>query len=141
MPKGVYVKTKEHRKKLSEAHKRIGAPWLIGKKRPPFSKEWREKISKARWRGGKYKLRNRWLIFKPDHPFTPSNKYILNSRLVAEKCLGRYLEREETVHHINGKVDDDRPKNLYLFYSPSEHSRYEGFKEKSKLLSNLVIPS
>lgn len=29
--------TEEHKRKISEAHKRIGSPWMIGKKLPPFS--------------------------------------------------------------------------------------------------------
>lgn len=114
---------------------------IRGRKRPPFSKEWREKIRKALWKGGKYKSNGRWFIYKPNHPFCNYNNYILRSRLVAEKCLGRYLEKGDIVHHINGKTDDDRPKNLHLFYSNSEHSHYEGLKKKPKLLSNLVIHS
>ncbi len=39
MPRGLYLRTEEIRKKASIAKK--------GKKRPPFSKEWRKKLSKA----------------------------------------------------------------------------------------------
>lgn len=57
MPKGIYKRkpiTKERkkelysndwRKKQAEAHKGQ-KPWNTGKKRPPFSKEWKEKITK-----------------------------------------------------------------------------------------------
>ena len=40
-------KSEEHKRKISESHKIIGSPWLIGKKRKPFSDEWKQKISKG----------------------------------------------------------------------------------------------
>lgn len=56
-------KSEEHKKKISEAHKKIGSPWLIDKKRKPFSEAHRKNISLSRkgnwvaennpnWKGG-----------------------------------------------------------------------------------------
>lgn len=118
-----YRMSKGHKRKIAESHK--------GKKRPPFSKEWRENISeslkgnKRNWKGGRTKHKGRWYIRKSNHPFSWSNGYILQSHLLMEKKIGRYLKSKEVVHHINGIKDDDRPENLYLMRDLSMHQNYE----------------
>ena len=43
-----------------------------------------------------------------------NNKYKRRSRIVAEKKIGRKLNSNEIVHHINGIKTDDRPENLHV---------------------------
>jgi HNH endonuclease len=48
-------------------------------------------------------------------------KAIAEHTLVMEKKLGRKMTKNETVHHINGIRDDNRPENLELW--ASRHGR------------------
>lgn len=44
----------------------------------------------------------------------PEGGYILEHRFVMEQVLSRFLLSGESVHHINGVRDDNRPENLQL---------------------------
>jgi hypothetical protein len=54
------------------------------------------------------------VIRKVGHPNATPNGYVLNDRLVMEKELKRYLQRNEIVEHKNGDNGDDRIENLYI---------------------------
>ena len=54
-----------------------------------------------------YGTKNRYLARRvPKHPNADSKGYVMEHRLVMESHIGRYLNREEVVHHI-----DENPRN------------------------------
>ena len=93
-------------------------PWNKGKKCPQLSGS-----NHSHWKGGKVLHQEKyWLIHKPDHPNADKGGYIREHRLVMEKLLNRYLNKEELVHHIDGDTKNNDPKNLELT-TRSEHIR------------------
>jgi hypothetical protein len=70
------------------------------------------------WRGGRIKSSTGYILVQsPSHPAAQRNGYVPEHRLAMELVIGRYLRPEETVHHINGHRDDNRPENLELWTS------------------------
>ena len=123
MPKGVYqhkkgrVFTLEHRQKLSNASK------LRNHMRGKCG------ILHPRWRGGVTVNGKYVLVYAPLHPYAKKNRgrkngYVYEHRLVMEKHLGRYMKREEIVHHKNKEHRDNRIENLIIFKNSASHMRY-----------------
>jgi len=121
--------------------------YSISQKGRQISKKTKEKMKKARlgkknpaWTGGKRITKNGYIkIYSPKHPMA-RQKLVPEHRLIVEKFLGRYLKKQETIHHINKNKQDNRLSNLYLFKTRKKHNKYHGNQytnSKKKLKSNL----
>jgi HNH endonuclease len=77
----------------------------------------------CRWKGGTTFNKSYRKILQPDHPRADPKGYVFEHILVIEEIIGRYLERPEEVHHINGKRDDNRPENLKLMPNDAMHKK------------------
>src|ERR1035437_342538 len=71
------------------------------------------------WRGGRIQRGNYWYIHLPEHPYATQGGYVLESRLVMEAKLGRYLSPKEVVHHKEGY--ENHPDNLDVYSTNGEH--------------------
>lgn len=102
---------KKSRKKLWERYKGDGNP---------------------NWKGGKIGTGKGYIqIYKPGHPYSNNDGYVLEHRLLMEKKLKRYLKSEEIVHHKNRIKNDNRIENLKLLKNSSEHHKLH-HKENGK---------
>lgn len=127
-------------KELSEQTRRKVSEALKGKK---FSEEHKNNLSKAHadvrgsknpsWKGGRRIQNGRSFLLMPEHPGADQNGYVLEYRWIMEKHLGRFLEAEEVVHHINGDSMDNRIENLMLLKNTGEHSRLHQAQNRSFL--------
>ncbi len=120
-------------KKLSEERK---------KKISLFMKErFKNKENHPRWKGGKFELSTGYVVVNsqghPNAMIRGSTAYMLEHRLVMEKKIGRYLERWETVHHINRIRNDNRIENLELLPN-SEHWIVTKLIEENKRLKQEI---
>lgn len=78
--------------------------------------------SHPKWSGGKKIVRGYVWIHCKNHPNAHVDGYVCEHRLVIEKSLGRYLRKDEVIHHINGNKQDNRLENLQLL-NKGEHVR------------------
>ncbi len=91
---------------------RLGSAWCKENNKPGrLSEESRQKIGKA----------NRKPPDQVKGYLSQKGRHI--HRIVAERMLGRPLRKGEIVHHLNGDKHDNRPENLEVLPSRSEHNK------------------
>jgi hypothetical protein len=61
-------------------------------------------------------------MLQHNHPKKTKKGYVAEHRLIAEQKIGRFLNDDEDVHHINENKLDNRPENLIVL-SKSEHMK------------------
>lgn len=54
------------------------------------------------------------LVHIPEHPKSFDRGWYYEHRAVLEQHIGRFLNKWETVHHINGNKLDNSIKNLFV---------------------------
>lgn len=84
------------------------------------------------WKGGRRvdKRDGYVYVYSPNHPnkvksTNGNGGYVLEHRLIMEKAIGRYLEKDEDINHINGIKDDNRLENLMLVRHNAHYSLHK----------------
>jgi hypothetical protein len=67
-------------------------------------------------------------IYVPMHTEANTWGYVYEHRIVAEQIIGRRLNKEEIVHHKNGKRWDNRLENLEVM-NKNDHAKLHGQRE------------
>lgn len=84
----------------------------------------------SQWKGGRVKRQDGYIyVIAYNHPAAHCN-YVLEHRLIMEQSIGRYLTKDEIVHHLNGIRDDNRIENLQIMDS-GKHSTMHNNQRKS----------
>lgn len=95
------------------------------KRKLSLSRKGKSPIGKSiRFQGRRNRSDGYIAIYIPNHPASSSDGYVMEHRLVMERKLGRFLNPEEEVHHINEVKNDNREENLKLFISKKEHMKF-----------------
>ena len=72
------------------------------------------------------------LVYVPEHPHCHSDGYVMLHTVIMERRIGRYLEPDEVVHHINHDRTDNRIENLQLMNKHEHCSMHMRERHKQK---------
>ena len=86
----------------------------------------------------KVKMGDRICLFMPEHPKANIKGYVGEARVLIENKIGRILNYNDIIHHINGNTKDNRYKNLEL-QSRTKHTRMHN-KLRGQIIVKLKCP-
>ena len=78
------------------------------------------------------------LAYVPKHPKAHRDGYVMLHTVLMERHIGRYLEPNEVVHHINHDRKDNRLENLKLM-DKKEHMKMHMTERHEKRRNDLSI--
>ena len=88
-----------------------------------------------RWTGG-VMVQNGYIhLYKPNHPNAHPDGYIMEHRFIMEQHLGRYLKRDELVHHKDEDILNNYIGNLEIM-TKSEHTKNHHESRRVMLYKN-----
>lgn len=67
-----------------------------------------------------------------NHPNSNKRGYVAEHRLVMERKIGRFLDKEEVIHHIDNNRDNNNINNLKLEIWQGEHVKNEHSQIRNK---------
>jgi len=112
--------SEETRRKISKHHKEAGI-------HPPIEYQFQLGISRGKreanssWKGGISWVNGYRCVYLPKHPRAHPNGYVYEHIVIAEAELGRSLDDNEVVHHVDGNKRNNTPENIRVLSSQSEH--------------------
>lgn len=82
------------------------------------------------------------LVYEPNHPSAMTSEnwsgYVYEHRLVAENTIGRLLNENEEVHHLDLNRANNCPSNL-LILEKSQHMKLHVWISSNKNLLNAIL--
>ena len=94
-----------------------------------FKTEFVKETKNPNWKCGYYIAGGYLKVKVKEHPAMDKRSYVLLHRLVMEEHLGRYLKKDEYVHHKDGNKLNNAVSNLELIY-PQDHAK-EHYKNRN----------
>ncbi len=135
-----YLKEQYKTKSMGEIGKEIGVSAAavrkyfvkFGMERRGNTEFMHDPTKTPNWNGGIHVKSTGYVeVYAPDHPRANGRPYIYQHILVMEKHIGRYLEKDEVVHHIDGNKSNNDISNLRLMTN-REHVMMHGNIGKRK---------
>lgn len=92
------------------------------------------------WKGGRAVHGSGYIfIYRPDHPNAGPGGYVAEHRLVMSEKLGRPLEKNEVVHHIDGDKANNAPSNLAVMLRDKHKMTHKEEQRKMLVMQERIL--